>query len=312
MKTRTSMIQSGFSALLILGGITLVPGSAFAQRPTQPPQPPQSHRERRPLNQKQILDRVEKSLPGYDARFLRVQNGPDWMAKVDFLRIFQAVGDEPIQRETPPEGAKKYVDADHSLRLDVDKGDLSYVNRARGWNFERHASTKAFDRMRSSALVLGAVQSLDLPKEEIGELKIRTQVGGGGRVGAQRMERQFEMYRLAILDRKINGLPVIGSKLLAAVSNEGQIQRLHAAWPQFRLVDRLRLRERNEVVEQAVNEILDQEPGADTEIRATLGYAPQTGEKGVTYVPAVVLSVLSLPTPYQVVVPVAEADLGDD
>jgi hypothetical protein len=54
--------------------------------------------------------------------------------------------------------------------------------------------------------------------------------------------------------------------------------------------------------------ILDQQPGPDTRVRASLVYAPQEDEKGgLRYLPAVQLAVESLPTPYLMLIPVAEA-----
>ena len=70
----------------------------------------------------------------------------------------------------------------------------------------------------------------------------------------------------------------------------------------------MRLRPRSLVVDDAVERILDQQPSPETRLRVSLVYAPQEDEKGgLRYLPAVQIAVASPPTPYLVLIPVAEA-----
>jgi hypothetical protein len=115
------------------------------------------------------------------------------------------------------------------------------------------------------------------------------------------------MYRRVLFSRQVGDLTVFGSGLHAALSRDGLVERIQVTWPSFSLAEGLRLRERGAVVSDAVQRILDQDPGRDTRVRARLVYAPQEDErKVVRHVPAVQIAVLSRPTPYFVTVPVAE------
>jgi hypothetical protein len=69
----------------------------------------------------------------------------------------------------------------------------------------------------------------------------------------------------------------------------------------------LKLRERKSVLTEAANQILRQTPEADLKIQAYLAYAHRSvDDEKLAYVPSVVLSVYSMPTPYQFTVAVAE------
>jgi hypothetical protein len=85
------------------------------------------------------------------------------------------------------------------------------------------------------------------------------------------------------------------------------------SWPSFALAARLRLRSRQLVVDDAVQQILNQQPGPGTRLRASLVYAPQEDDKkALRFVPSTLIAVDSPPTPYLVVVPVAEAYEDDE
>lgn len=259
------------------------------------------------LSRQQVRRLVERSLPGWDEEILEVADGKRWIEDVGFDRILGVLGEQPMPQDLPP-GALQLRDDKRTVKLDPAKGKLRYVSRERAWSFERNFQKPAFDPQVSQARVLEAVRGLGMPMEEALQPQVETQMGAGALAGARRATDTFQMYRLVRLQRQIGGLPVFGSVLHAAISHEGQVQRLQVSWPSFALASSLRLRARSLVVDEAVQRILDQQPNPDTRLRASLVYAPLADEKGgLRYLPAVQLAVRSLPTPYVLLIPVAEA-----
>lgn len=255
---------------------------------------------------------VERSLPQWNRRVLNVPDGKRWVEEVDFSRILGALGEEPPPQDLPL-GARQFRDELRTVRLDPGKGAIRYLSRERAWVFQRDFQKPAFDAQGTLRRVMETVRVLGAPLEEASEPRIDTQMGAGAPAGSRRITDTFEMYRLVHLTRRVGRLPVFGSVIQAAVSHEGQVQRLQVSWPSFSLVPQLRLRSRRLVVDDAVQRILDQQPGLGTRVNASLVYAPQEDEKKVLrYVPSVLLAVGSPPTPYLVMIPIAATDDDDE
>lgn len=254
---------------------------------------------------------VMKSLPSWDEGVLERLaggGGQDWTREVDSTRVFEVMGDRPARFEKVPDQARRFETETAVVKLDRGRGRIRYLNRERAWSFDKHASTAAVAESRAHELVLRTVEKLGLPPQEMAEPRIDTQVAGGGPVGTKELQDRFEMYRIVSIPRTLGDLPVLGSGVRAAVSNEGQIQRLKVQWPALRPAAELRLLPRDQVVDRITRQILEQQPQGELEIVSFLAYAPvTTDDEEVFFGPAVVVSVYSLPTPYQLVVPVAES-----
>jgi hypothetical protein len=250
---------------------------------------------------------LEKVIPRWDESVLRVADKPDWSEKVTFDRVFQAMKDTPVKVERIPETAERIQDEGRSLRLDGRAGKVRYISRTRAWSFERDAKKPAIAAERALAAAQEALRSLEVPSDELEKPDVATQMAGGAPVGAREIQDRYEMYQIVTVKRRINQLPVYGSEARVAVNSGGEIQRALVKWPAFRLSPGLSLRQRSSVVEEAVRQILRQSPRADLKITAYLAYAPRDDDdRMVRYVPAVIVSVYAPPTPYQVVIDVAE------
>lgn len=260
-----------------------------------------------PDTERSIRERVEKALPQWDERVLRAQERNNWAAGLDYEYLFRAMNDTPVAFERVPPDAVRYSDGTKAVRLEAKKGKLRYVNQTRAWSFERLRDTKAVPPERARAAAMETLGRVKLPADEFGEAQINTQIAAGAPVGERQTRDRFEMYRVVEIPRQINELPVYGSHARVVVANDESIHRLQIAWPAFRLAPSLSLKERRAVIEETVQQILRQGPTGDAEIRAQLAYAAQDQEDdAVRFVPAVIVSVLAPPTPYQLVVPVAE------
>jgi hypothetical protein len=257
---------------------------------------------------------VERALPAWSQDVLQVPaDGNHWAEEISFEKILGALGDKDPLPDGLPEGAQQVREAERSIRLDPAQGKFRYVSRKRAWSFDRDFQKPAFDAARAPQQVLSVARQLGAPLPQFSDLRVETQMGAGAPAGAARARDSFEMYRLVLLSRQVGELTVFGSFMRAALSHDGLVERIQVSWPSFSLAGGLRLRERSAVVNDAVQQILDRDPGRDTRVSARLVYTPGEDERKVLrYLPAVQIAVLSLPTPYFVTVPVAEDSSEDE
>ncbi len=309
MRRYRAMFVTGRALALL--GVLAVPMAAAGRRDEGRDEDRNKDREKE-MSRAVVKRLVERSLPRWNRDVLDVPDGKRWVEEVEFDRILAAVGDHPLSQDLPP-GARQFRDEQRTVRLDPGKGAIRYLSRERAWTFQRDFQKPAFDPRRSLRRVLETVRALGAPLEEAGEPRIETQVGAGAAAGSPRTTDSFEMYRLVLFSRRAGRLPVYGSGIQAVVSHQGQVQRLHVSWPAFSLASRLRLRSRPLVVDDAVRQILNQQPGPGTRLKTSLVYAPEEDEKKVLhYVPSALIAVSSPPTPYLVLVPIAATDDDDE
>ena len=72
-------------------------------------------------------------------------------------------------------------------------------------------------------LSLRTLAELGLPREQLLEPRVVTQMAGGGRAGSQDMEVKAELYRLVTVQRRLGELPVLVSDARIAVNPRSQI-----------------------------------------------------------------------------------------
>lgn len=296
------------------------------------------------LSQDQVRAMVEKSLPAWTSSVLTPPvKDYDWLGSLSFNQVLQATGDTPLRTEANSQ-AIRVRDGERAVRIDKMLGKVRYVNRTRDWTLAQ-AGSKLVDKQTALNTVTQAVLGLAVPRGEIGKVRVDTQIAGAGKKGTTRPTSRYEMYRLVTLVRSVNGLPVYASRARGAVNAKGEIQRLQVNWPAFRLTSGLALRDRQSVIDDVVAQMMKSTPGVGSGIYSRLAYAPvvpststrddtaepeqtqvQTEARDaddklatapgspktrptvpVRYMPAVVVAVYSLPTPYELIVPVAAA-----
>lgn len=258
-----------------------------------------------PLEEDELARLVEKNLPTWGPEILKIRNNSKpWSQKLSFEQVFSAMNDKTIRVEKIPRGATKLSDENKVVHLDLQRGKVKYVNRQRAWDFHKHRNTKALDKEQAVKAVELSLEKLEFPTEELGKPQLDIQVAAGAPVGSKTIKDKFEMYRIVTFNRRIGELPVYGSKVRYAITNEAEVQRAQLKWPDFRLQPKLSLMERKRVIKQIVRKIMAQEPEQELKVKATLAYSQSTtDDEEFWFVPSVIVSVYSPPTPYQLVVP---------
>jgi hypothetical protein len=265
MNTRNHRIVSLFSLALV----SLALASCGDSSPDQLVEPTRSG-----LTSQEVADLVDKALPAFDAAVLRVTEGPAWSAKLDYAGLFRAMGDK-APATAPAVGTLRLADNGRVARVEPALGRLRYVSNARAWT-TRDAGLSVADDKTTTAVIRQAVAALGLPAAELGALRLDTQVAETAAAGAT-STKVLDLYRLASLSRFVNGLPVAGSRVSAAITSAGDIQRLLVRWPPFFVPPGLKLRARGAVVSEVVAAIMRQNPVAreDRFVSARLSYVPE-------------------------------------
>jgi hypothetical protein len=235
---------------------------------------------------------IDRLLPEFDASILDAAEGPEWIGGMDPDKVVAAVRDEApaqILREGPLTEA---FDLDHTMviKMDGERGRLRYANLERqfDWGRSPHA---AWDRDESLALLRSTLADLSLPDGEVdfaGDCCHVETVGGTGFDAADLSGTPFgthDVEQMVSIYRKINGLPVFESMIRGGVSNTGEISRLLVQWPAFRLRPGLRLRSRQQVIDEIAAQLQATQGGGQVEVWTYLAYA----RLGTDYIPVVVV-----------------------
>ena len=175
------------------------------------------------------------------------------------------------------------------IKVDLDRGRVRYINRTRMFDWDNDPHT-GWDPAAAQTMVMSATTQLGIPSSEIDV------TGGCCRVDTVQGEDYdatsktsipnsvHEAERLVTINRTINGLPVWGSRVRGAVSNNGEISRLLAIWPEFILTAGLTLRTRVDVVNEIAAKLNDSEFGAAVGLDIYLAYL----RRGTDYIPVAV------------------------
>lgn len=236
----------------------------------------------------------------FDPALLKQPVTTDWMANVNFSSVSAIFGDVPIDPAQAARAAERFTlqdkSNDLSIRINPDKGALRYVNRNRAWDYDTNASTPAVSDADATKIASGALRGLGLPTNEIGSMKVFTQMARAGGANTAMKEVEWPMARLVAIDRTIPvtfankvtyKIPVLGSSFLAAVVNKGSstapnplVQRALVKWPAFKMNTLLKMRPAANVRSQALTAILaeklsddDKKLGEISRIEAFVAYS---------------------------------------
>lgn len=307
MKTGTSGLARPVMWIVLAACTVTLNGCAGRQSETRPDTPPTPKTDSRSgIDAQRLTSLIDQALPKWTEQVLTVPDGPDWTASLDFRRVAAAMGDDLFKLNELPPGITDVADKERSIRLMPHEGKVRYLNRSRAWDPAK-GMAKAIEERRAVEVVEKAMSTLGIPMEEAADARVNTQIAAGAPAGSEKIRDQFEMARIVAFPRKIANLPIYNSRVMAAVGNEGIIERFQATWPAFRLKKELALLDRASVIKQIAEQITRQEPAPDVKVQAYLAYAPASPDDEETqFVPSLIVSVYAKPTPYQLVVPVAQ------
>jgi hypothetical protein len=266
-----------------------------------------------PASRERLLELLKAATPSWNESVLQIPDTRHWASQLSAERVAEALEDRELAAaiRRAPTGVHLYRTGGSVLRFNPERGQLRYVNHARAVDF-RSEIGKLPSEGEAQQIALRALTALGLPRDQFPALRVATQMAGGGPAGSQQMEVRSGIYRLVTVDRRLGELPVFVSGARVAVNPYGQIHRLRISWPPLSLGPKMRLVETTNVLDRAVQVLLDQDVSASAEVRARLGYVPTDDRDTTGVVPAVHYTVLDPPTPFMFSVPVAEPAPGDD
>jgi hypothetical protein len=257
-----------------------------------------------PEIQKRVAELISQTLPKWDSRLLTSYETPiPWEDGLNRESLLKLLGDEPFAwegKDKPPPEADRFVDEAKALRISRNDGFVRYHNRKRVFTPEWQGKPvpvegdvkKLMGNLLSSLkFPMGETQAPDFQVQEV------TLSDAKGNAGDR-----FPVYAFFLMNREVEGLPVEGSTVRAALNTQGDVQRLKVAWPHFRVRKEARLLSREQVIDQALQSVLAQDPTDKMQLASRLVYSRD--EKG-EYLPAVQLDVMDGETPYRLTVPVA-------
>jgi len=256
-------IQVCVAALL---GAAALAGAGCGQEPA-----PTVEAQQQAVNIDQLTTLINQVLPAWDARVLAAKDGVNWSADLGYDGLFAAVGDKPILASA---GAGRLSDGTRVARLDAIGGRARYVSRERAWTLDRAGVPFGDDSVALSA-VRRALDGLHVPAGELGRVRLDTQTAEVAPDG-EADGKLFDVYKLVSWSRLVNGLPVQGSRAVAAVTQDGSVQRLLVSWPPFTMPPGMTVRSRDVVVAELVKAIARQTVPTDARtVTARLAYVPE-------------------------------------
>ena len=264
-------------------------------------------------NVDELAKLLDQALPEWDGRLLEVNPGKDWTAEINMDFVVNSLGVRSLAREAKqaPDGIQVLKNKRVAVRIDPAEGQIRFVDRSLTPDF---SAEKIVVPSEDAAREIGmkVLDRLGLPREEFGELEILTQMAAGGTSDAKEPEVVDEILRLFVMQRQVNKLPVFGSNAVVALAGEGEIQRLRTQWPAFEMDPDGKILEREAVLKNTAEELLDQKVSSEAKISAQLGYMPLEGVPGADYIPVALIAVEDDLTPLLISAPLVQAGGRDD
>ncbi|MEO7425473.1 MAG: hypothetical protein ABI036_09820 [Fibrobacteria bacterium] len=258
-----------------------------------------------PELQKRIRELMAASLPAWDKRLLTAyETTSPWEDNLDYASMNKLLGETPFDWEgksIPPEDADRLTDESKSMRIRRAEGAFRYQSRKRVFSPElKGKPAPSYDQV--SRQLNSLLADLKFPLSESDKPKVQTQEVAVSNEAGEVSER-FPSYAFFLMGRNVEGVPVEGSTVRAAVNLRGEVQRLKIAWPHFRVRPGAKLLSKDRVLETALQKIYAQDPTEKLELASRLVYAKT--DKG-DFLPAVQVDVSDGETPYRLTLPVAQ------
>jgi hypothetical protein len=285
--------------------LALAAGAAAAQDAPVEPQPP--------APREVLLKMLDQAIPRFDEAILVQPDTPDWTGKLDLRTAARALNAEALAGELQraPNGTEAVQTDAAALQVDPARGYVRYVDRRATVDLSNDLGPLP-DQEKTFRMGMELLARLGLPAQEFAKPAVETQMAAGGSAGAERPERVDEVYRLFVVERVVNDLPVFGSNAVVAVTDRAEVQRARAEWPAFRMDRTDKLLDRGAVLEEAADALVDSGVSEKAAITARLGYAPVGGLPGAPYVPVAMIAVVDGETPLLVSAPLVEPGDADE
>lgn len=227
------------------------------------------------------LERLNTVVPALGIRLLLPSFSRNaWRQKLDVATIARAVSTPAPDTVHIAEGRILARSDYATIRLDAPNGYVRYIRRKRapeaGYRWKTGARTP-----HALQVALAIIDALDIPVDSQ-SLPTRVQEFP---VSPPTQKRGLEVSTArsirVIIQRTVEGIPVVGSELRVSVAPGGSVGRLKVRWPKFRISSRaVIMRPRVSVIQEAVTRMLElpRSPSAASPpltVRGRLVYLPQ-------------------------------------
>jgi hypothetical protein len=214
-------------------------------------------------------------------RLLAPTVGPQLSQTFDPAALAKNVGDElqpdpACQREGSRPCIYRNPSQGSLLYFKLRDGRATYLNPSRRFAGARGVENPTTEAQAQRTTALG-LAALGLP-HEVGRLDIRALMAA---TQDTQLLTPTQVLRAEVhvnITRQVGGVPVVGSRSMAAISSDNQIARLYVEWPDFALVPGLALegtRARRAVVDSLVEKIAADNPcGTVGRVLAQIAYVP--------------------------------------
>ncbi len=274
----------------------------------------------KPLQREAILGLVAEQTPSWNNTILRVPNTKAWATSVDPGKLAELLQDDDLANAVKRADGKVAIDGRTMvqsdavvLRVDSAAGGLRYINRKRTFS-EAVADRPLPDEGVAKRMAGDFLQQIGISERQLNDPLVNTQLAIGGTISDAENKvsgEPEEVYRLVTYQRRINDLPVFGSRAQFAVNHQGQFQRARVTWPSIKLDTSDKLVSKNDVIARAADFLVDHGMKSNGEITAQLGYVPSS-ERSNVFVPSVIYTMNDGPTPVVFSVPVVSPSDRDD
>ena len=237
-----------------------------------------------------VEERILEDLPTIDASLLTPRvTASRWTRDLNLDAVASAVADVAPEKAHEEAGRILARNEHTTVRLDAERGYVRYISRERAYQPGK-ALLAGFGETKALDVAHMAVAELQVPlDEQAGDITVSEVHMAANEKDATGEPRIYVRETMVVIERSVNGIPVVGSELRTSVTNDGRIARLKLRWPEFQITDNARrLRSSREVVKEAVARVVAQEDRvADVESRVV--YLPVEGG----FVPALEVSVIA-------------------
>ncbi len=288
--------------------LALAAGAAFAQD-----QQDTGQERLEPAPREVLVKMLDQAIPRWDEAILVQPDTSDWTEKLDLQNAARALGAEELARglQRAPNGSEAVETDGAALKVVPERGYVRFVNRRATVDLANDVGPLP-DQEKAFQIGMGLLARLGLPAQEFARPQVETQMAAGGSVEAKEPERVNEVYRLFVMERVVNGLPVFGSNAIVAVTDRAEVQRAKAQWPAFRMDRSDKLLERGTVLEEAADALVDSGVSEKAQVTASLGYAPIAGVPGSAYLPVAMIAVVDGETPMLLSAPLVQPGDADE
>lgn len=192
-------------------------------------------------------------------KLVQVKKGPDFLAQFpdicppprEFKKLAPNLGFCEVQNLT--------------LRYNKNKGEVKFFDRGQLFDLEKSPRIAVSEEKGLQAIIpFFSIIGNIFTEADFTTYTSDILMGAGGSQRETKPSTVFEAERHYRIGRKVNGVPVEGSRFFAAVSNRGIVSKFRIRWPQFQIAPSIQDKffpiDRKEVVNNVYKAMTERSP----------------------------------------------------